>query len=144
MQEGQVGMITSELDELSLAPTLIIDTEDHRLLTRLALAGISEASTVADDLLMSSRPGARRSGRTAAFGCGSHGIDCSISYGEDEEREVSLAFPDEAGFSHDCVSVMTPIGAALIGLRKGQSITWLSREGRKQMLTVLSVRHPAD
>jgi hypothetical protein len=51
MQEGQVGMITSELDELFLAPTLIIDTEDHRLLTRLALAGISEASTVADDLL---------------------------------------------------------------------------------------------
>jgi regulator of nucleoside diphosphate kinase len=34
---------------------------------------------------------------------------------------------------------MTPIGAALIGLAKGQSITWQTRAGRVQMLTVLTV-----
>jgi regulator of nucleoside diphosphate kinase len=60
----------------------------------------------------------------------------------DEEREVTLVYPEEAGLVPNSLSVMTPIGAALIGLRKGQSITWLSREGRKQMLTVLRVIQP--
>jgi len=39
--------------------------------------------------------------------------------------------------------VLTPVGAALIGLRTGQSITWQTRDGRRQVLTVLSVTPPA-
>jgi regulator of nucleoside diphosphate kinase len=34
---------------------------------------------------------------------------------------------------------MTPIGAALIGLSSGQSISWTARDGRRHRLTVLSV-----
>lgn len=136
-------MITTELDELTLAPNLVIDTEDHRSLTRLAHAGISEASTVADDLLY-------ELGRASVVPPEQLPLDAvrmgsAVRYrtADDEEREVSLVYPEEAGFSHNSVSVMTPIGAALIGLRKGQSITWLSRGGRRQMLTVLSVTQRA-
>lgn len=51
-------------------------------------------------------------------------------------------YPAEADIADNRISVMTPIGAALIGLRKGKSIRWLTRDGRKQMLTVLRVVQP--
>jgi regulator of nucleoside diphosphate kinase len=37
------------------------------------------------------------------------------------------------------VSVLTPIGAALIGLARGTSIGWETREGEERRLTVLEV-----
>lgn len=58
---------------------------------------------------------------------------------KDEEREVVLVFPADADISERKISVLTPVGAALIGLRTGQSITWESRDGRNNALTVLSV-----
>jgi regulator of nucleoside diphosphate kinase len=48
----------------------------------------------------------------------------------------------EADFAEGRVSVLTPLGAALIGLTIGQSITWSSRDGREHELTVLSVQQP--
>ena len=69
----------------------------------------------------------------------------SVRYrtGDGEQREVTLVFPAEADIDRNRVSVMTPIGAALIGLRKGQSIAWPTRDGREQVLTVLAVTPPA-
>jgi regulator of nucleoside diphosphate kinase len=40
--------------------------------------------------------------------------------------------------------VLTPIGAALIGLRVGQSITWQTRSGEVRRLTVLKVENPEE
>ena len=57
----------------------------------------------------------------------------------DEELAVVLVFPADADISERKLSVLTPVGAALIGLRTGQSITWESRDGRNNALTVLSV-----
>ncbi len=37
------------------------------------------------------------------------------------------------------MSVLTPIGAALIGLARGASIGWETREGVERRLTVLEV-----
>lgn len=56
-----------------------------------------------------------------------------------EIRGVSLVFPDKADISRNKVSVLTPIGAALIGLRTGQSIAWRTRSGEVRRLTVLKV-----
>jgi regulator of nucleoside diphosphate kinase len=58
------------------------------------------------------------------------------------EREVELVYPKDADIEAGKVSVMTPVGTALIGLRRGQSITWVTRDGRKQVLTVLAVSPP--
>jgi regulator of nucleoside diphosphate kinase len=38
--------------------------------------------------------------------------------------------------------VGTPIGTALLGLAEGQSIDWVSRDGRRQRLTVVAVERP--
>src|SRR5690606_11685262 len=42
------------------------------------------------------------------------------------ERTITLAWPHEAGIEHARVSVLAAIGAALLGLRPGQSIDWPS------------------
>ena len=55
-------------------------------------------------------------------------------------QEVMLVYPDDADISQRKVSVLTPIGTALIGLRTGHSITWRTPNGEVRRLTVLSVR----
>ena len=57
-------------------------------------------------------------------------------------RRVTLVFPGEADIASNRVSVLTPIGTALIGLAAGQSIRWTTRDGREQELTVVGVEPP--
>jgi regulator of nucleoside diphosphate kinase len=49
---------------------------------------------------------------------------------------VTLVLPGGADIAEGKVSVLTPIGAALIGLSTGQSIDWTARDGRTHRLTV--------
>jgi regulator of nucleoside diphosphate kinase len=58
---------------------------------------------------------------------------------DDELREAFLVYPAEADLLESKISVLTPVGAALIGLRIGQSITWQAGDGSRHTLTVLSV-----
>ncbi len=51
-------------------------------------------------------------------------------------RIVTLVYPDEADIAKGKISIITPIGAALIGLSAGQSIDWLARDGVKRRLTI--------
>lgn len=54
-------------------------------------------------------------------------------------RSIQLVYPSESDPAHGRISVLTPIGAALIGLSEGQSIEWTARSGAPRMLTVLKV-----
>ena len=58
------------------------------------------------------------------------------------QRRVTLVYPVEADIAEGRISILTPIGAALIGLSQGQSIAWTARDGRRHRLTVLEVRQP--
>lgn len=53
-------------------------------------------------------------------------------------RRIKLVYPDDLSNSSG-ISVLTPIGSALIGLGPGQSITW-NECGNERKLTVLEVR----
>lgn len=55
------------------------------------------------------------------------------------DRTVTITFPADANIDQGRVSILTPIGAGLIGLRTGQSIAWPDREGHKRSLTIKSV-----
>lgn len=57
---------------------------------------------------------------------------------------VTLVFPPDADISKGRISVLTPVGMALIGLAEGQSITFRTRRGEERTLSVLRVRHPND
>ncbi len=50
-----------------------------------------------------------------------------------------LVFPHEAIHERDSISVLTPVGAALLGLSTGQSITYETWDGRQKTLTVLAI-----
>ena len=56
------------------------------------------------------------------------------------ERTVELVLPHQADIEAGRISVLTPIGAGLIGLRPDQVITWPDREGHKRRLRVVEVR----
>lgn len=61
------------------------------------------------------------------------------------EHEVQLVFPDEADASAGKVSVLAPVGAALLGLEEGQSIDWaFFPDGNVRCLRVIRTQPPAD
>lgn len=71
-------------------------------------------------------------------------IGSSVKFEPDtgETRTVTLVYPGEADISVGKVSVLTPIGTALLGLAPGQSIGWTARDGRRHELHILSVDAP--
>ncbi len=120
-------------------PAITLSRTDHERLWRLAesfadrnpnaaealLAELDRARVVADASLSASIV---RMGSTLRF---------TTDAGED--RTVTLVYPGEADIAAGKISVLTPIGAALIGLAAKQSIDWESRDGRVHRLTVESV-----
>jgi regulator of nucleoside diphosphate kinase len=67
-----------------------------------------------------------------------------VLHGGDGPQRVTLVYPGEADIAAGRVSVLTPLGAALIGVRAGQSIRWASRDGRMLALDVAAVEPPAE
>lgn len=61
-----------------------------------------------------------------------------------EERRLTLVYPKEANIDAGKVSVMTPIGAALIGMSAGNSIPYYTPSGGAQQLTVIAVSPPDE
>jgi regulator of nucleoside diphosphate kinase len=60
-----------------------------------------------------------------------------------ERRAVSVVFPHEADAGRGKVSVMAPIGSALIGLSVGQEIDWRVPGGRKR-IRVVEIRYQPE
>ena len=56
------------------------------------------------------------------------------------QRELVLCWPGDARGADGRISILSPIGSALIGLRVGQSIDWPVHGGGKRRLTILEVR----
>ena len=54
-------------------------------------------------------------------------------------RTVRVVWPLEADLTRDRVSVLSPVGAALLGMSPGQSISWPALVGEPRTLTVMSV-----
>lgn len=66
-------------------------------------------------------------------------IDQSIGI----QREIELVYPDEADPATGKISVLTPVGSALIGLREGQEIAWEFPDGSTRSLKVARVTQRA-
>lgn len=54
-------------------------------------------------------------------------------------RTLQLVYPRDADIAEGRISILTPVGAGLIGLRAGQSIIWPDRHGRERILTIEKV-----
>lgn len=60
-----------------------------------------------------------------------------------QEKSVTLVYPEQADITQLRVSVMTPIGVALLGLAEEASFYWDTRKNQRRMLTIISVAQPA-
>ena len=63
-----------------------------------------------------------------------------IDHQSTRAQRCKLVYPDEAN-DHQSISVLTPIGSALLGLGPGQSISW-TNAGKEFRLTVLEILQP--
>jgi regulator of nucleoside diphosphate kinase len=60
--------------------------------------------------------------------------------GREDVMELVLVMPDKADIKVKKVSVTAPVGAALIGFRQGQQVSWQVPAGKKTF-TILEVRN---
>ena len=58
--------------------------------------------------------------------------------------DAQLVYPDRADPGAHRISILTPVGAALIGLPEGQAMQWRDRSGKKKTLTVLKVQNAME
>ena len=65
---------------------------------------------------------------------------------EEEEtgtrRQLKLCYPREARAEEGCISVLAPIGSALLGLSEGQLIEWEVPGGRRRLRVVAVLAQP--
>jgi len=132
----------SEVIDVSAKPRIVVTEADYTRLTNLVAAVRERSPDIANELQVemarasiadadSISPDVVRMGSIVAFQS-----DASA------QRRVELVFPVDADIAKGKISILTPIGTALIGLSVGQSIEWRSRDGRSHRLTVVSVEQP--
>ena len=120
-------------------PAIQIGETDFERLNGLAEAVINRLPDLAEELLVELDRAdvvaeARLSAKVVRMGS-------ILTYSTDEHgpRRVTLVYPGEADIELGRISILTPIGVALIGLAEGQSIEWFARDRRRHRLTVLAV-----
>lgn len=96
------------------------------LVRELMRATIVEEGAVPDDVVtMGSRVEYREQGRSAS-------------------AVATLSYPGEREFFDDAISVLTPIGAALLGLSEGQSICYAGPDGCPVTIEIVKVMHQPE
>ena len=119
-------------------PEIVIGGTDHERLTSLANAALDSLPDTAEELLSELDRATIVADESVPRDVVRMGSTVEFQSGNDCKR-VTLVFPPEADIAAGKISVLTPVGAALIGLAKGESITWTARDGASHALTILSV-----
>jgi regulator of nucleoside diphosphate kinase len=61
-----------------------------------------------------------------------------------ERREITLVYPGSADIDAGRISILVPVGTALLGLRVGQSIDWELPSGEKNRYRVVAVPYQPE
>jgi regulator of nucleoside diphosphate kinase len=127
----------------ALRPPLLMSTEDHSRLSALA-AAIERRYPMVGRLLAEETdradvvPAAEVPAQTVMLGSVVEYRDATTG----EERRVRVVLPAEADIAEGRISILSLVGAGLIGLSEGQSIDWPTGDGRLRRMTVLRVAPP--
>lgn len=121
-------------------PPIIIGRTDADRLTALASKMELSNPTLAGLLLGElERATIRSDDKVPATTVAMNSVVEFIDEGHGATRSVQLVYPNDADIAENRISVLTPVGAGLIGLSTGQTITWPDRDGRTRQLRILSV-----
>lgn len=114
------------LSHLLTAPDASFTQEPSLLERELARAHVLPSASIAPDIVtMNSR----------------------VRFADEDEgqpREVTLVYPTDADSEAECVSVLSPIGSALLGLKVGQAIEWPFLDGHRERYRVLDVAYQPE
>jgi regulator of nucleoside diphosphate kinase len=61
-----------------------------------------------------------------------------------EPREATLVWPGRGDSLLGRLSVLTPVGSALIGIREGETNAWRGLDGRRRSVTLLKVLYQPE
>jgi regulator of nucleoside diphosphate kinase len=125
-------------------PRITLTQTDHKRLTLLAEENADRMASVTDALFVELDRARVVPDRKIAENTVRMGSGVRFSSDLEEARQISLVFPGQADIDKGRISILTPIGAALIGLSAGQSMDWTTRDGRTQRLTVEAVDPPTE
>ena len=120
-------------------PSIIVSDTDQSRLTTLATDALERFPQAAQELLSEMERAAVVSAEAVPPNVVQMGSGVVFRSDNGETRRVTLVFPGQADITAGRISILTPIGAALIGLSEGQSIAWKTRDGRLRQLTILAV-----
>ena len=128
-----------ELRDLSNKPEITIGFTDFTRLEGLASSVEKRLPQVAENLLL--ELGRARLVDDNALSSRIVRMESVVKFKmeKNSENTVQLVYPANADISEGRISVLTPIGTALIGLSVGQSIHWCANDGEERRLTILAV-----
>ncbi len=122
-------------------PEITLLASDHARLQNVAVGAMSSSPDIASFLLneLDRATIVQKDRAPSAVKMGS-----LVRYRDDYSgrvRQVRVVYPSEVDAETGRISVLTPVGAVLIGLTAGQSMGWRDRRGNAKTLTVLNVQH---
>lgn len=123
-----------------LKPHIIVSEADERSLTRLAADALRRSPDVSEDLLAEIERAHIVPGSLVPPNVVQMGSIVEFRQEGGRTRHVQLVYPGQANMASSRISILTPIGTALLGLAEGQSMEWDTRDGRSCRLMVTSVR----
>lgn len=120
-------------------PKIVVSEAEYERLVGLASAALDRMPEVAEELLAEMDRAYVVAETSVPRNAVRMGSTVEYQTGDGETRRVTLVYPGDADIADGKISIMTPIGTALIGLSPGQSINWIARDGRQHELTVIAV-----
>ncbi len=125
--EQKLYLTKTDLDRLeSLLDTLAPSDNTSRLEEELARAVVVESDAIPPDVVT-------MNSRVRVF-----------DKSEGRELVIALVYPSQADADAGKISVLAPVGSALLGLSTGQSIEWPMPDGRTKTLQIREVLYQPE
>ncbi len=129
----------------SRAPKIVISEDEITHIEALADGAMQRNPALADRLL--EEIGRARIVKPAKMPKDVVTIGSTVTYRDEttlQEKAVTLVYPENADISRQQISIMTPIGVALLGLSEGAAFYWDTRDDQRRILTVIRVEQPSE
>ena len=127
------------LNQTHTLPTIYVTEADHEILSNLAEAVADPARggrVLADEMARALIVDPGQAPRPFV------GIGSTVAYQDltsGQVRRVRLSLPRDASIDEGRISVLTPVGAALIGMTAGEIFHWTDHDGRARGVRVLTL-----
>lgn len=120
-------------------PNIIVRGSDYGRLSALAQASMDKDLALGEELMGELERAAVVVDDAVALQTVQMGSTVTYTTETGHMRTVTLVYPGEANIETSRISIMTPIGVALLGLSENQSINWIARDGLVHSLTITKV-----